>query len=672
MSELPRSRTASLGTLPFGLGADELRHTGLDTLRREQQRLEELLTGDGPATVESFLDPLNRILVAVRDVGVHGGLLFQVHPDEPTRVAGRELSEASDRFFNEFRVHSGAYRRLQGLDLAQEDATTRFSVEKLLREMRRAGVELPAAQREKALALQNRLDNLSNDFNRNISAGQRSILVDGDDGLSGLPSDYRAAHPPGPDGKIRITTRYPDCNPVMAYAADPDLRRRLLLEILNVAFPENVPVLETLLQGRRELVRMLGYPDYAQYAVEDKMTKDSAVVAGFLDRITQLVERQSQKELDRILARKQKDEPDATRLDDWDSRFWTPTGYYDTKLREEEWGVDLRQLRSYLPYPQVRDGLFTLCRELFGMQFRRDPQAEVWHETVEAYDVHRDGVLCGRCYLDLVPRPGKYTHAAQFEVRTGVSGGGLPQGALICNFLDPKTPAAEARMEPSLLLHSEVETFFHEFGHLIHALASGHGRWLYTTQSSVEWDFVEAPSQLFEEWARDPATLARFARNPDTGESIPSSLLAKLRESEAFGRASWALRQGALATLSFELHRRDPAGLDPSALFREVWAARTRSEFDQGYHPVASFGHLTGYSAIYYTYLWSLVIARDLLTPFEACGSLTDPTVARRYLEEVLAPGGSRPAAELVRRFLGRDYSFDAFERWVLAGTRAS
>ena len=667
MTRASPHRTASLGALPFGLPADELRRRGQETIRREKQRLDELLAGRASDSVETFLEPLNRILVEVRDVGVHGALLFQVHPEAATRVAGRELSEAADRFFNECRVHPEVYRRLRGVDLTSADPATRLGVEKLLREMHRAGVERPAAEREKVLALQNHLDSLGNEFNGNIASRVRSVWVSGPDGLAGLPADYRATHASGPDGTVEVTTRYPDCYPVMAYADDADLRRRLLFEILNVAYPENAPILETILRERRELVRLLGYRDYSEYAVEDKMTKEPAVVAAFLDRVARLVERPARDYLARLLARKQKEHPEATRLEDWDARFWTPAGYYDTKIREEEWGVDLRRLRAYLPYPQVRDGLFTLCRELFGMEFRRDPHAEVWHETVEAYDVFRDGEPFGRCYLDLVPRPDKYTHAAEFDVRTGVSGGGLPQGALVCNFLDPKTPTSEVRME-----YRDVVTFFHEFGHLIHALAGGHGRWLYTLPASVEWDFVEAPSQLFEEWARDPATLGRFARNPDTGEAIPEALLTRLRESEAFGRASWALRQAALATLSFEIHRRDPDGLDGSELFREVWADRTGQSLNPEYHPVASFGHLTGYSAIYYTYLWSLVIARDLLTPFEARGSLTDPATARRYVEEVLAPGGSRPAAELVQRFLGREYTFDAFERYVLAGAKSS
>jgi thimet oligopeptidase len=666
MTEITFARTASLGSLPFSLTAEELRHRGDESLASEQKHLSELLGRPGPASVENFLDPLNRILVAVRDVGAHGGLIFQVHPDRGTRQAGRELSEAADRFFNEFRANEAVYRAVQSIDLSSEDPATRLGVERLLRDMRRAGVEEAPPKRERIVALANQLDQVENEFSENISSAERSVTTEGANALRGLPPDYVSAHLPGTDGKIRITTKYPDCFPVMSYADDADLRRRLLHEFMNVAYPENVRVLERLLDDRRTFVRLLGYPDYAEYAVEDKMTKRPEVVERFLDRVMSFLKEPAKKELARYLARKQKEYPGATQLEDWDGRLWA-SGYYATKIRQEEYGVDLRLLRAYLPYTAVRDGLFDLCRELFGLEFRPHVSTELWHSTVEAYDVERNGTPIGRCYFDFVPRPGKYNHAAHFTVRTGVSGGGLPQGALICNFLDEKTPAREARME-----YRDVVTFFHEFGHLLHSLLSGHGRWIYTSMGSIERDFIEAPSQLFEEWARDPATLARFARNPDTGEVIPPTLVSRLKESEAMGRAAFFLRQVGLAAVSLEVHLRDPQGLDPSELFRTVYEERVGVPVNPEYHFMTSFGHLTGYSAIYYTYLWSAVIARDLLTPFEAKGSLTDRATAERYAAEVLAPGGSRPASELVRRFLGRDFTFDAFERWVLGGSPSS
>jgi thimet oligopeptidase len=664
MSRSRAARTASLGDFPFSLAPSELRRRGLSSLEALRSRLDSLIRTDPPWTVEGFFDPLNRILIDARDVGLHGALLFQVHPDAETRVAGREVSESSDRFFNELRTNTELFRRLSAIDLAREDPTNQRAVSNLLRDMRRAGVEQPPLRREELLALSNQLDSLSNQFNANISSGERTIAVEGPDGLRGLPDDYRASHPTEPDGKVRISTKYPDCFPVMSYADDDEVRRRMLLAFLNVAFPENPPVLAEILQHRRRFSELLGYPDYAEYAVEDKMTGRAEVVTKFLDRIVRLVREPASTDRSRLLSCKQREHPGSTRLEDWDAAFWTSGGYYDTKIRNEEYGVDLRQLRAYLPYPRVRDGLFDLCRQLFGLEFHRHRSTELWHPTVDAYDVERAGEPVGRVYFDLVPRPDKYNHAAQFDVRTGVSGGGLPQGALICNFLDPATPVDDARME-----YRDVVTFFHEFGHLVHHLLSGHGRWLSTSMGSVEWDFIEAPSQLFEEWARDPATLARFARNPDTGETIPADVVARLKESDAVGRASWVLRQAALASLSLEIHRREPSTFDSSELFRELFEQTTDTPLEPQYHPVARFGHLTGYSAIYYTYLWSAVIARDLLTPFYEKGSLTDRETAERYAREVLAPGGSRPAAELIRSFLGRDYSFDAFERWALEGS---
>jgi len=657
-----RTRSASLGRLPFSLSPDELLDRGTKILGEQRRLLAELTAKVSEATVENFLIPLDQIVVAARDVGAHGGLLFQVHPDPAMRQAGRELSEHSDRFFNELRVSETVYARLRAIDLSKEDPATRWGFEKWLREMRRTGAEQPASQRKEIVRLANELDEVENEFSENISSSVRSVVTEGAESLRGLPPDFIAAHRPDAEGKVRITTRYPDVFPVMSYADDADLRRRVHFEFMNVAAPDNLRVLARLLEERRTFARLLGYSDFAAYAVEDKMSERPEVVETFLDRVTNLVKGPSSTEVARLLARKQKDHPEATRLEEWDGPL-AATGYYGTKVRQEEYGVDLRALRAYLPYTAVRDGLLGLCRELFGLEFRRDPAAELWHPSVEAFDVLRNGEPTGRCYFDFVPRAGKFNHAAHFTVRTGVRDGGLPQGALICNFLDDKTPVAEARME-----YRDVVTFFHEFGHLLHNLLSGHGRWASSGMGSVERDFIEAPSQLFEEWARDPATLARFARNPDTGEPIPAALVARLKESEAMGRASFVLRQAGLASVSLEVHLRDPKGLDPSALYREIFAQRVGVPVDPEYHVMASFGHLTGYSAFYYTYLWSSVIARDLLTPFEAKGSLTDRGVAERYANEVLAPGGSRPAAELVRNFLGREHNFDAFTRWALAG----
>ncbi len=659
MSNSFATANGSMGSLPWSLGATDLKSRAEEIVRAAQHALSELRTSQTPPTEASLLEPLDRVLIGVRDLAYHGSFVFAVHPDAAVRTAGREASEAADRFFNEFRIDEVIYRKIRSIDLARADGPTRFAVSKLLREMRRAGAEKGSEARGKLLKLSNEIDRVSNQYNENIATLERGIDLKDPTELTGLPPDYVAAHPLGPAGTIRISTRYPDFHPVMAYADRPEVRRRLLAEYMNRAYPENEPILTDLLRLRFELATLLGYPEFAAYAIEDKMMERSEAVRTFLERVAGVLKVPALRDLDLLLARKRRDDPSAKRLDLWDGSF-SGDGYYDNKLRVEEFGVDSKALRAYLPYGRVRDGLFALCEELFGLRFRRVASETLWHPSVEAYDVTHGDRPLGRIYLDLVPREGKYTHAACFGIREGIAGLQLPQYALVCNFLDPNLPAETARMQ-----YSDVITFFHEFGHLLHGLFAGHGRWLYTTPSYIEWDFVEAPSQLFEEWARDPATLARFARNPDTGEVIPAALLERLRAADALGRSARWLRQVALATVSLRLYDRPPNGVDPSVVFRDVFDRYFPTPMEPEYHPTAAWGHLTGYSACYYTYVWSLVIARDLLEPFRAAGNLTDRTIATRYAKEILMPGSERPARELIASYLGREFDFGAFERWV-------
>jgi thimet oligopeptidase len=656
-------RVADLGPLPWSLGASEVRAAADGVLARAQDRLTALLAAPGPRTVEEFLVPLERILTEVRDVSNHGGFLFCVHPDEAVRTAGREASEAAERFFNAFRVNDVAYRALRSLDLAGADPVTRFGVEKMLRELRRSGAEQDADARARILALSGEVDRTTNQFAENIAKYQRWIDVESPERLAGLPPDFLAHHPAGPDGTVRVTTNYPDFHPVMAYCDDPEVRRRMLAAFMTRAYPENSPVLTEMFRVRYDLARSLGYPTWAAFALEDKMVTSSKQVRALLERVAGQLREPARGDLRLLLEFKRRSQPSAPKLELWDAAFFGE-GYYDAKLKAERFGVDTKALRDYLPYAQVRDGLFALCEELFGLTITRLPSEGLWHPTVEAYDVRRGGAPFGRFYLDLVPRPGKFSHAAQFAVREGRSWGPLPQDALVCNFLDPGVPTDSARMQ-----YSDVVTFFHEFGHLLHALFAGHGPWLYTSVSLIEWDFIEAPSQLFEEWARDPDTLARFARKPETGEPIPAALLAQLHAADAMNRGIRWLRQVALASISLELYDRNPEGMQVETALREAYDRYSPTQLEPTYHFEAAFGHLAGYSSCYYTYVWSLVLARDLLRPFREKGSLTDPATARRYAEEILAPGSTRPAADLVRAFLGRDFSFDAFEAWVREDT---
>jgi thimet oligopeptidase len=655
----------NFGAFPFTLPAGVLRERGLAAVRAGDERLEALLRANPAATVEGFLAPLDALLCDVYDVSQHGGFVFQVHPDAETRAAGREVSEAADQFFNRLRVERRVYDLLRKIPAASLDPPTAFAVEKMSRDMRRAGVEHDAEGRARLLALQNEIDQVSNQFSENIAAGEREVLALPNE-LVGLPPDYLASHPVGPDGRVHISTRAPDIRPVMAYADSDALRRALYKEFQNRGHPANGPVLDRLLARRFDLARSLGYATYATYALEDKMLKEPLAAQRFLDTVASVLRPPSEQEVARYLARKRRDLPESLSIELWDIGG-LGEGYIDGKIRREEFGVDSKRLREHLPFGQVRDGLFSLCGELFGLTFTRVHPDGIWHDSVEAYDVRRRAAPVGRIFLDFVPREGKFTHAACFLVRVGTAPRQLPQSALVCNFLEATAERETARMQ-----YTDVVTFFHEFGHLLHSQLSGQGRWLYNTMSFVEWDFVEAPSLLFEEWARDPATLARFARDPSTGAPVPAELLRQVAAAEGLGRASTWLRQVALATTALRLYDRDPAGLDPTAEYLATFGRYWPIPFRDEYHPTDSWGHLTGYSAFYYTYVWSLTIARDLLSPFLEKGSLTDPELAARYAREILEPGSSRPATHLLEAYLGRPTRLDAFRAWIESGTALS
>ena len=294
------------------------------------------------------------------------------------------------------------------------------------------------------------------------------------------------------------------------------------------------------------------------------------------------------------------------------------------------------------------------------MTYRQVHGLKLWHKDVTAWDVHESGRHLGRFYLDLHPRPDKYGHAAQFDYRTGIAGRRLPHAVLVCNFPNPAdSPTGVALME-----HSEVETFFHEFGHLLHTIFSGHRRWMGNSGITTEWDFVEAPSQMLEEWCYDAEALQLFARHYQTGESIPARLVQGLRAAADFGKGLNAAHQMFYAAVSLNYYNRDPANMNTTNMLVELQERYSPFPYVEDTHFQCSFGHLDGYSAYYYTYMWSLVIAKDMFSKFAVEGLLNADT-AMYYRNSVLDPGGSKKASDLVEDFLGRAFSFDAFEAWL-------
>lgn len=600
-------------------------------------------------TVDNLLEPLNELLMTIDRTAGLADLYRSVHPDQELSRAAETCEQEIKKVATDLGMSRPLFEAVAALDASGQDAATRRWVKHLLRDFRRAGVDKDQATRDEIKKLREELVRIGQEFNRNIRSDVRSIKLDSAADLEGLPADYIEAHKPGDDGKITITTDYPDYIPFSTYARNDAARLALYKEFRNRGWPVNQKVLGTMLQKRHRLARLLGYPDWADYVTEDKMIETARAAAEFIDKVAKLATPRAREDYQELLERLQQEIPDATEVGDW-QKSWV-----EELVKRDAYSFDSQALRPYFAYSRVEQGVLDITSRLFGLTYR-ESDAEVWHPRVKAYEIVDGDEVIARFYLDMHPRQNKYKHAAAFPIQAGVAGKRIPEAALVCNF-----PGGDDG--PGYMEHHQVVTFFHEFGHLLHHLLAGDQRWVDQSGIATEWDFVEAPSQLLEEWAWQPEVLKLFARN-DKGETIPDELIEKMLRARNFGKGLFVKHQMFYAALSLGLYDQDPEGLDPTALMKDLQARYSPFGYVADTHMQASFGHLFGYSAMYYTYMWSLVIARDLLSRFEQEGMLSEQTAAA-YRRAVLEPGGSRDAADLVRDFLGRDYGFDAFADWV-------
>jgi len=632
-------------------------------LRRAQALRPEVLTS-APPTVDETLGRYNQLLTAASASNALAGLMSEVHPDEAIRDAARECEQEVAQFYSDLWLDRDMYDALAAVDVSGADAETRRFVAHTLRDYRRAGVDKPPEVRDRLKQIDEELTKLGQSFSKTISEDVRAIEITDPARLAGLPADFIASHPPDADGKIRITTDYPDYNPFITYAADDELRRELYVAFRSRGDRGNEATLREILKLRAEKAGLLGFANWADYITADKMIGSGGRAAEFIDKVWKLAAPRAEQDYKELLRQLATVVPGATEVADW-QKMWL-----ENLVKKERYEVDASEVRQYFPYDRVLAGLLEITAEIFDLEYVAVADPDRWHPSVLVYDVVRDATRLGRIYLDMHPRDGKYKHAAQFPLKDGVRGIQLPEGVLVCNFPAPDAgtpgePGSGGRpASTGLMEHDDVVTMFHEFGHLMHHVLGGHQRWISQSGVATEWDFVEAPSQMFEEWAWSYDTLARFARHHETGEAIPRSLVDKMRRADKFGLGTATVQQIFYAAISLGFHRADPENLDQLAEVQRLQKSYTPFAYVPGTRFHTSFGHLVGYSAMYYTYQWSLVIAKDLLTPFESIG-LMSTEVTYAYRDKVLVPGGSRDAAELVRDFLGRAYDFAAYERFL-------
>ena len=599
-----------------------------------------LETSKGKATVGTTLAAYDKLGEVIGDGAGEAGFYREVGTTAAARTAGQNCETRMSSEGTKVSLSRPIYERIKAIPMPTDDAPTKLYLTRTLSAFERAGIALDAAGRAKALALADRASKLSTAFEANIPKGQRTITATAAE-LDGLPQDFIDAHKAGADGKITLRTDYTDYIPVMTYAKSGPLRERFYREFALRAYPENDQVLRDMINTRDELAKLVGRPNYASLNFEDRMLNTPEKVQTLMDDMAAAAKPAAERDYAKKLAALQQLQPGATVLQPWDN------GYVSQLVQKQSYGYDRQEARKYFNYDNVRDGILKLTEDMFGVDIRPWSTPK-WDKLVEAYEMYDHGKLIGRFYFDSHPRDGKYEHANAVPLRTGVRGA-IPVAALVMNL-----PAGKGLME-----HGDVETFLHEYGHLLHAIFAGQNqRWAGESGITTEWDFVEAPSQMLENWVYDYDTLAGFAVD-SAGNKIPRDLVEKMNKARYFSIGMDDMRQLGLSNISLQYYLK-PAPADLGA------AARA---FDAKYDPLPppsfsqfqdSFPHLAGYGAAYYTYRWSIVIADDMFTQFAKNG-LRDRATADRYRAMVLAPGGTKPAAELVADFLGRPISLDAY-----------
>jgi thimet oligopeptidase len=621
-------------------------------LSQEQKYVDELLAVKGPRTIENTLRPYDN---AQNELGVAGSeayLMFAVAPQKDVRDVGQALAQQVQQAATALALNQDVYRALAALDTSAADSATRHYMERTLLEGRLAGVDKDAATRAE---VKKRLDHITEaalKFGRNVQENVNHVVVKDKAELDGLPADYIAAHPPAADGTIALTTDETDYLPVMSYATSDDLRKRMYLAYTTRAYPANKEILLDVLKTRYEVAKILGYPSYADLATADQMIGSAANMKAFLSEVDAASRPASRREYDMLLAFASQKRPGLTAIPAY-GRF-----YWEDQYARSTFNFDSQSVRPYFTYDRVQQGVLDTAAKLFHVAFKPAPDAAVWDPSVSAWNVFDGDKLIGRFYLDMHPREGKDKWFSSSPVVPGIKDRQLPEGVLICNF------AGGRPGDPGLMQYRDVVTFFHEFGHLMHNILGGQQAWSGISGFSTETDFVEAPSQMLEEFFRDPGILRSFAKHYQTSEVLPLDLIDRMNRASAFGRAGWVQGQLFFSTYSLDLHDRPPDTIDLDAILRSDYARFFPYPFVDGNRLYASFTHLMGYTSNYYTYVLDKVIAVDFFSQFDK-NNLLGGEAAMRYRKAVLEPGGSKPGTELVRGFLGRPQSLDAFKLWM-------
>ncbi len=591
-------------------------------------------------SVANTIDAWNRMSIEAENAFDLIYLLGSVHTEKAVRDAADECILKATEMRTAFMQREALYRRFVAVKPAT--AHQRKLRRDLLDEFEDTGVALGAEARDRVKAIINRLEELRQEFDRNVRDNKMRLAFTAEE-LRGMPQDYLDKAKRDDKGNYLLGFDYPDYIPFMTNADDEAARQRFYVAFQNRGGERNLAIMNEIATMRLEMAKLYGLPSYAHYVIRRRMAATPENVSAFLDGVKEAVRELEKREVEelRVLKAATLGKPLAdVRIGRWD------VSYYQEKMRKSRYAIDQEALRAYFPTPPSIEWALNVASRLYGVTFR-EAKVSAWHEDVRYYDVldAANGKFLSGIYLDLFPRDGKYKHAAAFGVRSASKmAGRTPVSVLVTNF-DRKG-----------LTHDEVETLFHEFGHVLHGVLSRtdynpHGG------TNVMRDFVEAPSQMFEEWARRAESIALLRLSCKDCPVLGSDLIRRLDDARKYGMGVKYSRQHLYAAYDMVLAGREPGDALATWIRMET---ETPLGYVAGTQFPGNFGHIAGgYAAGYYGYMWSEVLALDMLSAFG--GNIMNPRVGQRFRDIVLANGGQVPAQVLVKQFLGREPSNKAF-----------
>ncbi len=662
------SCTEELGTQKLPLGYDDSINfqTGLSAsdirslCKSEQDKFQKsqdavaALTSDQANFKTAVLALENATTLFSNNVTIPNFLKY-VSPDAKVREAAGECETEVSQYFVDIYTREDLFKAIKAASQKREklDPQSKQLLEETLSRFTRNGLDLPADKRKIYIEKKKELVKAEFDYSTNLDEYEDELVVTKEQ-LEGLSDSYIQGLKKTAEGKYRVTMVYPDYYPFMQNAKNAEMRKLLDFKFDTRAGLKNKELLDRAIVLRRELAQMLGYKTHADFVLEKRMAKTpEKVTEGFLKPLIEKLKPIGKQNLSELLELKRKELNDPT-VKDIFSYDWR---YYDNQLRKSKFQIDNQKIKEYFPIEVVNQGLFEIYQTLLGVKFVAENRLPKWHDSIYPFRIERNGQTVAYFYMDLFPRQGKYGHAASFTLINGyLQPDGkyrAPVSAIVANFNAPQPG------QPSLLEHSEVVTLFHEFGHVMHQVltTAAYGSF---SGTNVLNDYVEAPSQMLENWVYQPEALKKLSGHYlDNTKKLPDELIEKISKAKKVDSGILYLRQASFASLDMEYHT--ASSVDSTEIYQKAMRDIMMVPVQQGTYPQASFGHLMGgYDAGYYGYLWSEVYAADMFQRFAKEG-LLNPVTGADYLRWILQPGGTQDPFVLITGFLGRAPNQDAF-----------